>query len=209
MARGRGPVRNQFGGVFIAQFIQGEIDAFGDRERLPQQVLGIDPEQLIDGPQKPLAVGIKPITHLFEGLPAADGGEGILQHPALAAMHVDVAAGEHRQTEFPGGVLPPDEPFPVPAASSGVPPPATGGRGKRLLEPGAFPLVGSGARQPQDQAVRRRQIVFEILPGQTIGAFFGRSPAMADKPRKRPVSGAIRRQHDRFSGLLRGGIRCR
>ena len=42
MTGGRRPLRNQFMGIFIAQFVQGEIDALGDRERLPQQALGID-----------------------------------------------------------------------------------------------------------------------------------------------------------------------
>ena len=107
MTGGRGPLRNQFAGILITQFVQGEIDALGDRERLLQQAPGVDPGQFLDGPQEALAVGIKPEAHLLQRLPAANGGERILQPPALSAVHVDVAAGEHRQSEFCRHVPPP------------------------------------------------------------------------------------------------------
>ena len=136
MAGGRGPLRNQFAGILIAQFIQGKIDALGDCERLLQQAPGIDPGEFPDGPQVSLAVGIKPEAHLLQRLPTADGGERILQPPALAAVHVDVAAGEHRQAQPCRNVLPPGQQRPVPARHQqfGGQPQAAG---ETFPEPGA------------------------------------------------------------------------
>ena len=209
VAGGRRPFRNQFAGILVTQFVQGEIDALGDRERLLQQAPGIDSGKFPDGPQEALAVGIQPEAHLLQRLPAANGGERILQPPALAAVHVDVAAGEHRQTQFCRNVLPPGQQCPVLPRHQqfrGQPQAA----GETFLEPGAFPQdcrrprrpLRRPLRQPQDQAFGRRQITFEIVPGQAIGALFGRPPRVADERRERPVGGAIRRQHDGLHAVL-------
>ncbi len=92
-------------GEAVAQALQGGVAGGGELVRPGQGLgeVGEAPGQVRGAPEVPLAVGEEPAARLVQGGVVADAGEDVLEPPALGAGVVDVAAGEERQGQGPGG----------------------------------------------------------------------------------------------------------
>ena len=97
---GRGLARgNDLLGILVAQLLEVERAALGDRERLLEERRGIELAQALEGPQAALAVRKQANARLVQRNSQPNGREHILQGAAAAAMHVHVAGSDPRQLE--------------------------------------------------------------------------------------------------------------
>ncbi len=93
MAGGRGAGGHDFLGILVAQLIELECAAFGDRERLRQQRRGVQLAQALQRPQAALTVRKHGKPQGLQRRVQADRRQHILQSAAAAAMHVHIARG--------------------------------------------------------------------------------------------------------------------
>ncbi len=180
-------------GILVAQFIQGEIAQVGNTPGFFQQGRWIELLQPVQRPQVPLAVAGASAAQLVDAGVVAQGGEYIVQGFAGGSMHLDVAAGHHRQVDvtgqaMQGGVagdlvvaqqVADAQPYPAFAQALQLQPP---GAGRRII----------ALRQPDQQAAF--QVEDHIPQGCPVLALGAASPGHADQARQFAVGGPARRQ---------------
>ena len=179
MAAGGGARRHQLPGVFVAQLIQGKAAASGDALRLGEPGGGVELRQALAGAQVALAVGVERIARPGQRGAEADGGQGVLQRPAAAAVHVHLPGRHQRQTAGARQRLQGSD------AGVVVRPAGEGGG-----DPGAvFETAGHPAGRLQGRAFRRHQQGQKILgpleqvgPAEAIISLVRGAPAGGDQP---------------------------
>src|SRR5918993_2573226 len=92
--------RNELVWILVAELRQRKIHALEYRERLAQQLRRISPNELVDGPQAALGIRMQLETKLIERHLASNRSQRVLQHAALAAVHVDVTCCNERHREL-------------------------------------------------------------------------------------------------------------
>ena len=90
--------RHQFLRILVAQFVERELAARRDCERLVEQRLRIELREVAERPQMALAVGMKRVAGVEHRHAEADRGERVLQRAALGNVHVHVAPCHQWQT---------------------------------------------------------------------------------------------------------------
>ena len=192
--RRRHPRRYDFLGVFVAKLREREGAALRDAHALGQQRRRVEAAQPLERAQVALGIGRKARAQLLHRRVQADRAQRVGERLALGDVHLDAAAGDHRQPE-PGGEL-----VEVQVAVLFVgeeqqfdpePEPPGEQRAQRLA-PGEQCLRGAGARQPDRQAVARVQL--EVAQPQRVLAL-GAAPArQRDQTRELGVGAPVGRQ---------------
>ena len=77
--------------IFVSELGKREVDAFEYCERLSEEGARIPAYQLRHGSQTPLGIRMQSQAELLERDPQPNGRQRVLQHPSLAAVHVNVA----------------------------------------------------------------------------------------------------------------------
>src|SRR5688572_28292022 len=92
--------RYQLVRVLVAQLRERKIRALEYRERLAQQLGRITANELVDGPQASFGIRMQLEAERVERNFAPNGGQRVLQHAPLAAVHVNVAGRDQRHGEL-------------------------------------------------------------------------------------------------------------
>jgi hypothetical protein len=185
--------------ILVAQLVQRESAAPGDRQRLGQPRCRIDALERGERPQMTLAVRMERVARLRHGRLQPDGGQRILQRAATAGMHVNVAGGNerqpYRQSHF-REIGATRRVVGVEQAFDGDPQRLS----KARLEPARFVRVGNPARQPQRETAG--DAVGKIGARQAIAALHCAAPAARDQRRQITVAFPIGRQQDQSQAVV-------
>ena len=169
---------NDLLGILIAQLVEVERAALGDRERLLEERRGIELAQALERPQAALAVRKQANARLVQRNSQPNGREHILQGAAAAPMHVHVAGSDPRQLERRAERLQEREALRIGAAGQELDaePKAAG---EALAQPAAVLGLArqqrsAGLRQPEDQTSLER--ILEIPALEDVVALGARAP---------------------------------
>ena len=158
---------NDLLGILIAQLLEVERAALGDRERLLEKRRRIELAQSLEGPQAALAVRKQANARLVQRQAQPNGREHILQGAAAASMQVHVAGGDPRQLERRAERLQEREALRIGAAGQELDAePKT--PGEALSQPATICRLArqkrsAGLRQPDNQASFERILEIPAL----------------------------------------------
>ena len=212
MAARRGAGRHDLLRVFVAQLVQREGAAIGQRSRLREPLRLVQRLQPADRAQMLLGIGLQLPTASGERQAQPRGGQRVLQRFARAHMHQHIACGGHGQAG--------DFRHPLHMLDQNVIPRAQQHRQcdrRAVAEQGLEPLrmgqhlieglrdIGHQQRQATgqtgDQAVARAVMRavgrgLDVRPVRVIATFAGALPRPRDPLRQLPVAGTcLRQQH--------------
>ena len=192
-ARGRLARRHQLLGILVAQFVEREIAAPGDRERLGEELGRIQLREAHAQPQAALGVRMEVAPALRHGAPEPHRGEHVLQPPARAQVHVHVA----RRRQGQAGML---RDFPQTVQLRAVVRPAMqlrrdpGLPGEALRDPVRLTFV---RRNQQDENVVAENRL-EVVSAKRVSSLLRSAPAGGDQRGDRTVGAPVGREQHRL-----------
>ena len=91
--------------ILVAQFVQAEMAALRDQQRVGQQLGRVERGEPLARAQMGFGVGLKRKTALAHCHTQPHGGHDVVQRLARAHMHVHIATGHQRQARVPRQLL--------------------------------------------------------------------------------------------------------
>ena len=189
MAGGALPCRHELARILVPELIETEGALCRDRHRFLQELARVQAPEALRLAQVALAVRIQAGTGLRKRHFEADRGEGVLQAPACAHVHVHIARSEERHAVACAELLQPREPECIRALAQQFhchPQVLREARG----EPLELLLERGAARHPQHPAVLGRQLL-EVRAPQGVAALLARAAAAGDEAAQARVAVAV------------------
>ena len=195
--------------ILVAQFVEREGAALGDRLRLQQQLGGIDARQPVQRPQVTLGVRRQLAPALRQRCLHAHGGQHVVQALAAPRVHLRVAGGHQRQVGRIAHHLQRVQlRRVVDAARQLAGDPARAGM--QFCQPARFPLDARGIERLAPVALRQQQyqhvveprgVSFEVGRAQSVTALGGLPPCQRHELAQVAVAGAcLCEQHELRAG---------
>ncbi len=200
------PGRHQLVRILVAQLIEAEVAVCGHCGARLQQRARIQAHEACALAQVALAVGVQLAPERGDRRVETDGGEGILQAPAGAHVHVHIAAGDERHAAACAELREAREALAVRALAQQLDRDAQS-PGKARRQPLQLLGLRLCRRQPQQVALLEIQLL-EIGARECVAALRGSAPATRDETTQPAVAAPVDGEGDELESAAQAELRA-